>query len=171
DTDGKYDQETGEATRGSPAKRRPHGADRRALHRIETWPSEIWLERSGIWLVRRLSQKTADFGVIAIDLGRAMADAIKEMRHRKVLRELGWCRGNRGIHKHPDPPPSARPARTCHPSPQEARPIKRRLLLFWRHGCSVARNSSACIGKSLRRLRKCRFPISTLHRRCLRDVI
>jgi hypothetical protein len=99
DTDGKYDQETGEATRGSPAKRRPHRADRRALHRIETWPSEIWLERSDIWLVRRLSQKTADFGVIAIDLGRAPADAIKEMRHRKVLRELGWCRGNCGIHR------------------------------------------------------------------------
>src|SRR6516164_5318082 len=46
-----------------------------------------------------LSAKTADFGVIAIDLGRAPADAIKEMRHRKVPRELGWCRGNRGIHR------------------------------------------------------------------------
>jgi len=99
DTDGKYDQETGETARGSPAKRRPHRADRRGLHRIETWPSEIWLERSDIWLVRRLSAKTADFGVIAIDLGRAPADAIKEMRHRKVPRELGWCRGNRGIHR------------------------------------------------------------------------
>src|SRR5206468_4701902 len=45
------------------------------------------------------SQKTVDFGVIAIDLGRIPADAIKEMRHRKVLRELGWCRGNCGIHR------------------------------------------------------------------------
>jgi hypothetical protein len=33
---------------------------------------------SDIWLVRWLSQKTADFGVIAIDLGRVPADAIKE---------------------------------------------------------------------------------------------
>src|SRR5215470_3328759 len=30
-------------------------------------------------------------------------------------------------------------------------------FLFWRHGCSAARNSSACKGKSLRCLRKCRF--------------
>jgi hypothetical protein len=29
--------------------------------------------------------------------------------------------------------------------------------LFWRHGCSAARNSPACKGKSLRCLRKCRF--------------
>src|SRR5262245_47788632 len=46
---------------------------------------------------------------------------------------------------------------TSHPSRQEARPVKRRLFLFWRHGCSVARNSSACKGKSLRCLRKSRF--------------
>ena len=64
----------------------------------------------------------------------------------------------RGSRKRPDPPPSARPARTCHPSLQEAKPVKRRLLLFLRHGCSVARNSSACKGKSLRCLRKSRFP-------------
>src|SRR5262249_26643523 len=37
---------------------------------------------------------TADFGVIAIDLGRVSADAIKEMCHGEVLRKLGWCRGN-----------------------------------------------------------------------------
>ena len=30
-------------------------------------------------------------------------------------------------------------------------------FLFWRHGCSAARNSPACKGKSLRCLRKCRF--------------
>jgi hypothetical protein len=30
-------------------------------------------------------------------------------------------------------------------------------FLFWRHGCSAARNSPAYKGKSLRRLRKCRF--------------
>jgi hypothetical protein len=29
--------------------------------------------------------------------------------------------------------------------------------LFWRHGCSAARNSPACKGKSLRCLRKCRL--------------
>jgi len=33
----------------------------------------------------------------------------------------------------------------------------RRFFLFWRHGCSAARNSPACKGKSLRCLRKCRF--------------
>src|SRR5262249_32823400 len=31
------------------------------------------------------------------------------------------------------------------------------LFLFWRHGCSAARNSPACKGKSLRCLRKRRF--------------
>src|SRR6516165_3687873 len=30
-------------------------------------------------------------------------------------------------------------------------------FLFWHHGCSAARNSPACKGKSLRCLRKCRF--------------
>ena len=30
-------------------------------------------------------------------------------------------------------------------------------FLFWHDGCSAARNSSACKGKSLRCLRKCRF--------------
>src|SRR6516165_6125431 len=30
-------------------------------------------------------------------------------------------------------------------------------FLFWRPGCSAARNSPACKGKSLRCLRKCRF--------------
>ena len=30
-------------------------------------------------------------------------------------------------------------------------------FLFWRHGCSAARNSPACKGKSLRCLRRCRF--------------
>src|SRR5436309_11814419 len=77
----------------------PGKDDRGELDIVEPRPSEIWLKRSDIWLVRRLSQKTADFGVIAIDLGRVPTDAIKEMRHRKVLRELGWCRGNCGIHR------------------------------------------------------------------------
>jgi hypothetical protein len=36
-------------------------------------------------------------------------------------------------------------------------PVKRGFFLFWRHGCSAARNSPACKGKSLRCLRKCRF--------------
>jgi two-component system, OmpR family, sensor histidine kinase KdpD len=35
-----------------------------------------------IWLVRRVSQKTADFGVIAIDLGSIPAAALDEMRQR-----------------------------------------------------------------------------------------
>jgi two-component system sensor histidine kinase KdpD len=35
-----------------------------------------------IWLVRRVSEKTADFGVIAIDLGSVPAGAIDEIRHR-----------------------------------------------------------------------------------------
>ena len=40
---------------------------------------------------------------------------------------------------------------------QGAKPVKRRFFLFWHHGCSAARNSPACKGKSLRCLRKCRF--------------
>jgi two-component system, OmpR family, sensor histidine kinase KdpD len=35
-----------------------------------------------IWLVRRVSQKNADFGVIAIDLGSIPAAALDEVRHR-----------------------------------------------------------------------------------------
>jgi two-component system, OmpR family, sensor histidine kinase KdpD len=35
-----------------------------------------------IWLVRRVSQKNADFGVIAIDLGSVPANALEEIRHR-----------------------------------------------------------------------------------------
>ena len=35
-----------------------------------------------IWLVRRVSQKTADFGVIAIDLGSVPADAVADVRLR-----------------------------------------------------------------------------------------
>lgn len=35
-----------------------------------------------IWLVRRVSQKTADFGVIAIDLGSIPPAALEEVRHR-----------------------------------------------------------------------------------------
>src|SRR5262249_53904690 len=35
-----------------------------------------------IWLVRRVSQKNADFGVIAIDLGSIPAAALDEMRQR-----------------------------------------------------------------------------------------
>jgi two-component system sensor histidine kinase KdpD len=35
-----------------------------------------------IWLVRRVSQKNADFGVIAIDLGSVPASAVDEIRHR-----------------------------------------------------------------------------------------
>jgi two-component system, OmpR family, sensor histidine kinase KdpD len=35
-----------------------------------------------IWLVRRVSQKNADFGVIAIDLGSIPAGAVDEIRHR-----------------------------------------------------------------------------------------
>jgi two-component system, OmpR family, sensor histidine kinase KdpD len=35
-----------------------------------------------IWLVRRVSQKNADFGVIAIDLGSVPPDAIEEVRKR-----------------------------------------------------------------------------------------
>ncbi len=35
-----------------------------------------------IWLVRRVSQKTADFGVIAIDLGSVPAGVIDEVRHQ-----------------------------------------------------------------------------------------
>ncbi len=35
-----------------------------------------------IWLVRRVSQKTPDFGVIAIDLGRVPADAAAEVHQR-----------------------------------------------------------------------------------------
>ncbi len=35
-----------------------------------------------IWLVRRVSQKNADFGVIAIDLGSIPASALDEMRQR-----------------------------------------------------------------------------------------
>ncbi|HKF08324.1 MAG TPA: DUF4118 domain-containing protein [Xanthobacteraceae bacterium] len=35
-----------------------------------------------IWLIRRVSQKNADFGVIAIDLGSVPPDAIEEVRER-----------------------------------------------------------------------------------------
>jgi len=35
-----------------------------------------------VWLVRRVSQKTADFGVIAIDLGSVPAETFEEVRHR-----------------------------------------------------------------------------------------
>src|SRR6202165_4870034 len=35
-----------------------------------------------IWLVRRVSEKTADFGVIAIDLGSVPAEKIEEVRQR-----------------------------------------------------------------------------------------
>src|SRR5262245_63879678 len=35
-----------------------------------------------IWLVRRVSQKTADFGVIAIDLGSIPAASLGQMRQR-----------------------------------------------------------------------------------------
>ena len=35
-----------------------------------------------IWLVRRVSQRTPDFGVIAIDLGRVPAAAVADLRHR-----------------------------------------------------------------------------------------
>ena len=35
-----------------------------------------------IWLVRRVSQKNADFGVIAIDLGSVPPLAVEEVRHR-----------------------------------------------------------------------------------------
>ena len=35
-----------------------------------------------IWLVRRVSEKTADFGVIAIDLGSVPAGALDEIRQR-----------------------------------------------------------------------------------------
>jgi two-component system sensor histidine kinase KdpD len=35
-----------------------------------------------LWLVRRVSQKNADFGVIAIDLGSVPPDAIEEVRKR-----------------------------------------------------------------------------------------
>ena len=35
-----------------------------------------------VWLVRRVSQKTADFGVIAIDLGSVPAETFDEVRHR-----------------------------------------------------------------------------------------
>ena len=38
--------------------------------------------RGDVWLVRRVSQKTADFGVIAIDLGSVPARTIDEVRHR-----------------------------------------------------------------------------------------
>jgi hypothetical protein len=44
--------------------------------------------------VRWLSQKTADFGVIAIGLGSVPTDAIKE--RPQVVRELWWCLGNCG---------------------------------------------------------------------------
>jgi hypothetical protein len=42
---------------------------------------------------------------------------------------------------------------------EEYRPkrVVQRFFLFWLHGCSAARNSPACKGKSLRCLRKCRF--------------
>jgi len=40
-------------------------------------------DQSGnVWLVRRVSQKTPDFGVIAIDLGRVPPDAAAEVRQR-----------------------------------------------------------------------------------------
>ena len=61
----------------------------------------------------------------------------------------------RGFFSPEDPPPSARRARTF---AARGKPVKRRFFLFWRHGCSAARNSSACKGKSLRCLRKSRFP-------------
>jgi hypothetical protein len=67
-------------------------------HRIEPGRSEIWLERNVIWLVRWLSQKAADFGGSAIDLGSIPIDPIKEMRP-EVLREFGCCRPNGGIHR------------------------------------------------------------------------
>jgi two-component system sensor histidine kinase KdpD len=35
-----------------------------------------------VWLVRRVSERTADFGVIAIDLGSVPAGAVDEIRHR-----------------------------------------------------------------------------------------
>jgi hypothetical protein len=43
---------------------------------------------------------------------------------------------------------------------EEYRPkrVVQRVFLFWRHGCSADRNSPAGKGKSLRCLRKCRFP-------------
>jgi hypothetical protein len=45
--------------------------------------------RSDIWLERRLSQKTADFGVSVMDFGNAPIDAIKDMRQqREILRGL-----------------------------------------------------------------------------------
>jgi len=51
--------------------------------------------RRDIWLVRRLSQKAADCGGIAIYLGSVPTDAIKEMRPEV----LGKLRGNCGIHR------------------------------------------------------------------------
>jgi hypothetical protein len=38
--------------------------------------------------------------------------------------------------------------------------VVQRFFLFWRHGCSAARNSPKCKGKSPRCLRKCRFSAS-----------
>ena len=46
-------------------------------------PSTIVDDGAGdIWLVRRVSEKTADFGVIAIDLGSVPAEKIEEVRQR-----------------------------------------------------------------------------------------
>src|SRR5262249_28697035 len=65
--------------------------------------------------------------------------------------------GKARITQAPRPAAGKQRAGTCHPSLQGAKPVKRRFFLFWRHGCSAARNSPACKGKSLRCLRKSRF--------------
>src|SRR5712691_3580168 len=73
------------------------GRDDRALPDERTVPERVRAEiaatdstlgatiddgTGNIWLVRRVSQKTADFGVIAIDLGSVPADAVADVRLR-----------------------------------------------------------------------------------------
>ena len=56
--------------------------DRAACRRAAPSATTVDDGTGNIWLVRRVSQKTADFGVIAIDLGSVPAAAIDEVRQR-----------------------------------------------------------------------------------------
>ena len=70
----------------------PSEADRRSAERVHAAIADVQDGRTpsttvddgagDIWLVRRVSEKTADFGVIAIDLGSVPAENVEEVRQR-----------------------------------------------------------------------------------------
>jgi two-component system sensor histidine kinase KdpD len=53
-----------------------------SIQRGSGFSTTVGDDSGNVWLVRRVSQRTPDFGVIAIDLGSVPADAVADTRHR-----------------------------------------------------------------------------------------